>query len=118
MHAFYLANYNPTQLSNTCGGPNYAYGGPPTFIQGTPGIMFAGTPNQYLSLPNNALPAGNTAYFYFIVANYAVRSCCQGLIGAGCWGNQDQVFAIRADNNGLMHVSLSNPVYCPEPPAN
>jgi hypothetical protein len=64
------------------GNANNGSGGVSPTYNTTYGLAFNGT-NQYLTLPNGALPFGNSSYSYYIVANTPTPSGNRGMIGGG-----------------------------------
>jgi hypothetical protein len=59
-------------------------------------VTFNGT-NQYFTLPNNALPSGNSAYSYFGIVNFTTGARYSGIIGGGSYGTNNNTLGFRLD---------------------
>jgi hypothetical protein len=66
-------------------------------------VSFNGT-NQSFTLPNNALPTGNSAYSYFGIVNFTTGSRASGVIGGGTYGTNLAVFAWRTTTTNEIHT--------------
>lgn len=74
----------------------------PTYIPTEPGVFFNGV-NQHFTLPNGAVPFGNSSYSYYFVAQFSTINSSSGLFGAGSAANNSS-YNLRPNdgNNGQI----------------
>ena len=78
----------------------------PTYSLTSNAINFSSGP--YFTLPNGAMPYGNSAYSIFIVPSFSSTSGGFGMIAGGSMGSQNQVCAFRTDNSTLVNYWWGN----------
>ena len=71
-------------------------GNRPTYSLTGRNINFTRASSQFFNLPDNALPSGNSSYFYFMVVTFASLVDGLGIIGGGNFGTTNQAFGIRS----------------------
>lgn len=79
--------FNATQIT---------VGNRPTYDSTNRRVNFARASSQFLNLPDNALPSGNSSYSYLIVLSFASFTNGLGIIGGGSYGTTAGVFALRS----------------------
>jgi hypothetical protein len=77
----------------------------PTYDSITKQLKFARASSQYLDLPDSTLPAGNSAYSYFIVASFTQLTSNLGLIGGGNHTISNGSFGVRSTGSRGVFVS-------------
>lgn len=76
----------------------------PVFFSGNSNLNFTRTSSQFLRLPNDALPTGNSSYGYFVVLTWRQAIDGLGIIGGGGYGTNNAVFALRSLGAGTGQV--------------
>jgi len=92
--------YNATQATS---------GNRPVYVSESNRLSFTSASSQFLNLPTNALPAGNSSYAYFIVCSITSQTG-RTLIAGGTFGTTNATFGFRSDNSGggLRHYWWAN----------
>ena len=92
--------YNATQATS---------GNRPVYVTASNRLSFTPASSQFLNLPTNALPAGNSSYTYFVVCSITSQTG-RTLIAGGTFGTTNATFGLRSDNTGggLRHYWGAN----------
>lgn len=77
----------------------------PTYSNTT--VNFLRTSSQHFTLPDGALPSGDSAYSYFVLCKFTNAAAASGLIGGGSFGTSRQVFAFRNMNGEIANNLLT-----------
>lgn len=87
----------------------------PTYLS-TQAVNFVRSSSQYFTLPNGALPFGNSSYAYFIVATVNDNTVRSGFIGGGSFGSSGLVTGLRTESgstNALVQYWWGNDMTSP-----